>query len=60
MNVYIQNGHKSRRHYLESLAEENGVPFETVFALASILGPTEDFDGLVTAIEDHAAELDAE
>lgn len=56
MNVYQENGFKSRREYLECLAEEHGVDISTVFAVASILGPSEDFDGLVTQLEDIAYE----
>lgn len=51
-NVYQQNGYKNRRDYLNCLAEDYGLPVGTVFALASVLGPSEDFDGLVSACED--------
>jgi len=50
MNDYIELGYKNRRDYLESLAEE--YDRDKVFALAALLGPSEDFDGLVTALED--------
>jgi hypothetical protein len=50
MNDYTANGFANRREYLESLAED--YPRDTVFALASMLGASEDFDGLVTALED--------
>lgn len=49
MNYYP---HGSRRAYLRGLAEEYGLPRSVVFALADVLGPGEDFDGLITAIED--------
>jgi hypothetical protein len=48
--VYESKGFKSRRDYLNSLAEE--YPRGAVFALADILGPSEDFDGLITSLED--------
>ena len=51
MNDYIAQGFKNRRDYLESLCEE--YDRETVFLLASILGPNEDFDGLITSLEDN-------
>jgi hypothetical protein len=54
-NEYTANGYKNRRDYLESLAEE--YDRSTVFFLASVLGESEDFDGLVTALEDHADEF---
>ena len=55
-NVYQRNGYSSRREYLNSLAEEYGK--EAVFAIADVLGPNEDFDGLVTELEDYADGLD--
>ena len=54
MNHYQANGYANRRAYLQSLAEEFGIERETVFTLASILGQSEDFDGLITALEDEA------
>jgi hypothetical protein len=51
-NVYTQNGYKDRHDYLKSLAEEFEIPYKTVAACASMLGPDEDFDGLVTQLED--------
>ena len=56
MNDYQANGYANRRAYLESLADDFGVPVSTVFALAGMLGPSEDFDGLVTSLEDYADE----
>lgn len=52
MSVYTDEGYKNRRDYLVSLSEDFGVELETVFMLAQLLGPNEDFDGLVTALED--------
>lgn len=54
MSIYVEMGFDNRKAYLLSLCDDYGVEPETVFALASILGPSEDFDGLVTALEDHA------
>ena len=58
MSIYTEEGYTSRRDYLECLAEDFGVPASTVFMLASMLGPDEDFDGLVCAVEDAACELE--
>lgn len=55
MNAYTANGYKNRREYLEELCEE--YPRSFVFALAATLGPSEDFDGLVTALEDAAEDM---
>lgn len=52
-NVYTENGYKSREDYLESLAHEYVIPTLIVRLLADLLGPSEDFDGLVTACEDY-------
>jgi hypothetical protein len=52
MNVYQENGFENRRDYLLSLCEEYDK--NSVFMLADLLGPSEDFDGLVTSLEDDA------
>ena len=54
-SLYVEKGYESRRDYLEQLSEETGVDMEVVLTLADMLGPTEDFDGLVTGLEDYAA-----
>jgi len=51
-NVYQRQGYRNRYDYLLSLADENGVDSTIVFELADILGDGEDFDGLVTELED--------
>ena len=48
--VYQENGYANRADYLKSLCEEYSS--DHVYALANMLGPSEDFDGLVTALED--------
>jgi hypothetical protein len=53
MSVYTENGYKNRKDYLDSLAEDYGVPLEIVYAAADLFGPEEDFDGLVTTIQDY-------
>lgn len=51
-DVYQENGYTDRDDYLNSLAEDYGLPEEVVRALAEVLGPDEDFDGLVSNLED--------
>lgn len=51
-NPYRANGYNDRENYLSCIAEDYGVDLETVKALADVLGPNEDFDGLVSALED--------
>ena len=53
MNIYQEHGYDNRKEYLESLAEEYGVDIDNVRAIADLYGDSEDFDGLVTALEDH-------
>lgn len=53
MTVYEENGFTSRKEYLKSLAEDYDMEYNTVVLLATTLGETEDFDGLLTALEDY-------
>ena len=53
MTVYEENGFTSRKEYLKSLAEDYDMDYEDVEMLATTLGETEDFDGLLTALEDY-------
>ncbi len=55
-NLYQDHGYDSRRHYLESLSEDYGVPLDTVLTVADLLGPIEDFDGLVSTLQDYDSE----
>jgi hypothetical protein len=54
MTDYQNNGFANRAAYLKDLCEE--YPTHIVYALADLLGPTEDFDGLVTSLEDFSEE----
>ena len=47
---YQENGYKNRYEYLESLREQYGE--EKVNALLTVLPPSEDFDGLVTELQE--------
>lgn len=51
MSIYTDEGYKNRRDYLEQLADDFGVDPRIVFQLASILGSSEDFDGLILELE---------
>ena len=51
-NIYQENGYADRDDYLTWLSEDYGVPIEDVYSLAEMLGENEDFDGLVSALED--------
>lgn len=49
MSIYTDNGYANRKEYLNELREEYG---ELVDVLTSILPASEDFDGLITALDD--------
>lgn len=51
MTIYQDNGFKDREDYLESLRDDYG---DAVDILTSVLPPSEDFDGLITSLEDMA------
>ncbi|QIZ09373.1 RNA polymerase [Priestia megaterium] len=54
-DVYQMNGYKNRQDYLNSLADEHALPEKVVELMANMLGPEEDFDGLVALVEDASA-----
>ena len=41
-----------RKQYLTELADDYGIDINTVLALADAFGPSEDYDGLVTTLDD--------
>ena len=51
-NAYIENGYKDRDDYLQCMSDEYGVPLKVVHSLADMLGESEEFDGLISALED--------
>ena len=53
MSVYQENGFESRKEYLQNVAEEFELPYALVSATAAMLGPSEDFDGLISMLEDY-------
>lgn len=53
-STYTDLGYRNRESYLKSLADDYGVDINTVKELAYALGPEEDFDALVSEIEDFA------
>jgi hypothetical protein len=52
LESYLEYGAENRAEYLAMLADEYDVPLSTVRAMAAVLGPNEDFDGLVASLED--------
>ena len=53
-NVYQANGFKNRKEYLSDLADQYGVPEYVVFSIAEMLSESEDFEGLIVELEEHA------
>ena len=51
-DIYQHKGYDNRADYLASLAEDYGISILAVISLAQLLGPEEDFDGLVSSIQD--------
>jgi hypothetical protein len=50
-SVYQKNGYDSREDYLQCMSEDYNVPLDVVKTLADIM-PGEEFDGLISALED--------
>ena len=51
-NIYVEKGYKNRQDYLKNLADDYGADYGTVCEIAEILGENEDFDGLISTLED--------
>lgn len=51
-NVYQENGYENRENYLQCMSENYGAPLEVVTELADLLGESEEFDGLISALQD--------
>ncbi|MDR1251747.1 MAG: hypothetical protein LBK62_06225, partial [Treponema sp.] len=49
---YTANGYKDRDDYLTGLADDWGIDRMAVRMIADMLGPSEDFDGLISELED--------
>jgi len=52
-DIYQNNGFENRTEYLQSLSFEYEVPLDVVEMFADMLGNNEDFDGLVSIIQDY-------
>ena len=50
MSIYTENGYANRREYLYALRDEYGS--DLVNTLITVFPASEDFDGLLTALED--------
>ena len=52
--VYKDHDCEDREDYLDTLADDFGVDVSVVYVLADVLGENEDFDGLVSELEDYS------
>lgn len=52
--IYEREGYANREEYLRGLSADYGISYGTVLAIADVLGPNEDFDGLISELEDYA------
>ena len=50
--IYQQKGYANREAYLRSLADAYGLKLNMVLQAAALMGPSEDFDGLISTLED--------
>ena len=57
MSIYTENGYHNRADYLECLADDFGVDLDSVLCIAEMLGQDEDFDGLVSMVDDYSHRL---
>lgn len=53
MNDYVKNGYENRRDYLNSISEDFGIDIDVVLMTADLLGENEDFDGLISSLQDY-------
>lgn len=51
VDIYVKNGYAGRSDYLRCLATEYGLSLEQVEETAALLGPAEDFGGLVAELQ---------
>jgi hypothetical protein len=58
VSVYTEKGYRDRHEYLRNVALDHGIPLRIVLTLAALLGPDEDFDGLIPAVEDYVEEIE--
>lgn len=54
MSIYQEYGFSTRAEYLADLADTMGIDLSIVRVMADLLGASEDFDGLVTSLEDYS------
>ena len=51
--IYEIHGYKNRQDYLKNLSDDYSVDLDIVQSIADLLDENEDFDGLVTQLQDY-------
>lgn len=49
-NIYVEKGYTCRINYLECISKDYNIDLDIVFSVAYVLGPDEDFDGLISVL----------
>lgn len=49
-NVYQEHGYEDRFDYLRALSDQYNVDYDMVIELSNMLGESEDFDSLISAV----------
>lgn len=57
MNPYEEHGYADRAAYLKALAEQAGPDGHLVYLAADLLGEEEDFDLLISTLNDQGVEI---
>jgi hypothetical protein len=52
-NRYTEKGYKNRIDYFNSLSERFNIDITAVYSLSDVMGIDEDFDGLVSSLDDY-------
>ena len=55
--IYQKYGYADRKDYLVKLAQKHNVKPELVFQAAALMGASEDFDGLISMIEEFKLQI---
>jgi len=52
-NIYKDNGYSDRNDYFVDLSLRFNIDLSSVYALSEVMGKDEDFDGLVSSLDDY-------
>ena len=52
-DIYKDNGYSDRDDYFVNLSLQFNIDLSSVYALSEVMGANEDFDGLVSSLDDY-------